>query len=381
MMVSCLVNEKMKAVELHCDLCSEEQAVGDIYIGKAETILPGLRAAFIKIAPDLNAYLPLEELKNPVYTQKGQSQHLQQGDELLVQLRRTAWKTKAPAVSAALTLQGTYAVVDTGNTENGVSRKIPEQRRNQLRELAGKAGDEGMGIVIRTNAAEAPDDVIEREIAVLTQKMKSICERAKYRTCYSKVYASSPGWLVRLKNLRLSQLEEIVTADQELAEQIREYLKDNNPQALPLLRLYDDPLLPLEKLYRISEIRREASSERVWLSSGAFLVIQPTEAMTVIDVNSGKSQDGKKRREKEEVTLKVNLEATEEIARQMRLRSLSGIIMVDFINMETEESKEKLLRAMNDFLSRDPVPAQAVDITKLGLMEITRKKVDKPLES
>ena len=168
-----------------------------------------------------------------------------------------------------------------------------------------------------------------------------------------------------------------MVGDAELYARIHSYFKMEMPERTDLLRLYDDADFPLGKLYSTQTALEKALREKAWLKNGGYLVIQPTEALTVIDVNSGKSIAGKGRNE--EGILKINLEAAREAARQIRLRNLSGIIIIDFINMNTEENVERLMREFRLHLAKDPIQATLVDITPLNLVEVTRKKVHKPL--
>lgn len=172
-------------------------------------------------------------------------------------------------------------------------------------------------------------------------------------------------------------MEEIVVGDAELYARIRTYFEMEMPERTGLLRLYDDKHFTLGKLYSTQTALEKALREKAWLKTGGYLIIQPTEALTVIDVNSGKSIAGKGKNE--EGVLKINLEAAREAARQIRLRNLSGIIIVDFINMDAEENVERLMREFRTCLTKDPVQATLVDITPLNLVEVTRKKVHKPL--
>ena len=170
-------------------------------------------------------------------------------------------------------------------------------------------------------------------------------------------------------------MEEIVTDDPEIFRRIREYLDVCQPEDREKVRLYEDPLLPLEKLYSLEKAVSEALQKKVWLRSGGYLVIEPTEAMTVIDVNSGKYTGRKNLRD---TIRKINLEAAEEIVFQLRLRNLSGIIIVDFIDMDSVQDQEELMALLTDRCRKDPIKTTVVDMTKLGLVEITRKKIRRP---
>ncbi len=196
------------------------------------------------------------------------------------------------------------------------------------------------------------------------------------RTCFSCVYRTEPFYISAVRDANSRNLEEIITDIPEISRQISDYLNSNSPEEKEKLRFYDDKLLPLYKLYRLETVLEEIQHEKVWLNSGGFLVIQQTEAFVSIDVNSGKFTGKKKM---QETYRKINLEAAKEIARQLRLRNLSGIILIDFINMENQDHQDELFHVLQKYLRKDPVKAKAVDITPLHILELTRKKVRKPV--
>ena len=378
-----------KAVEIHCDACREDSILDEIYIGKVQNIVKNISAAFVEIAPGTVCYLPLEDLKHPVYTKKGTSHNIQQGDELLVQVKREGIKTKAPAVTTNLTLHGKYALLTTGSTQISVSSKLPKEEKERLLRVVKdnssadngslegmSAGECAYGWLLRTNAGGASPEVIKKDLLRLQTKYEELMKTAQYRTCFSCLLARPSVYLKRLSDLYTKEVDEILTDDRELFEQMTEYFQENQPEDTAKLRFYEDRLLPMEKLYSLDCHLKEALGERVWLKSGGYLVIQPTEALTVIDVNTGKFTAGKK---KEAAFLKLNQEAALEAARQIRLRNLSGIVIIDFINMEETESETQLLRTLDGALRLDPIRTTLVDMTKLSLVEITRMKKERPL--
>lgn len=388
--LSYLLAENGHAVEIHADEMEDRNLLGNIYIGRVQKVVKNIQAAFVEISPGVPCYLPLEDLRDPIYTKKGPSKDLQQGDELVVQVSREAMKTKGPSVTTRLSLQGRYVILDGKHIGIGISKKLEEGQREKLRRIAesyrkdlsadSHSGsirlEEAAGIVIRTNAACASEEAILEELRKLSRQLADIRGKAPYRTCYSCLHQMPPGWLRRFNGLRMRDTQSIMIEDEQLYLQARQYLQEYLPELLPILVHYHDPLLPMHKLYSLERELSEALSQRVWLRSGGYLVIQPTEALTVVDVNSGKYEAGKK---KEETILKVNLEAARETARQMRLRNLSGIIIIDFINMETEEAKNEVLGELRARLLLDPLQANVVDMTKLNLVEVVRKKVEGPL--
>ena len=210
----------------------------------------------------------------------------------------------------------------------------------------------------------------------LQKRYESVMAQAEYRTCFTCMERMPEPYLKRLLDLYESEVDQILTDDRELYREIKTYLSANQEEDLKKLSFYEDELLPMKKLYSLEHQLDQAMEEKVWLKSGGYLVIQPTEALTVIDVNTGKYEGGK---QKESAFLKINLGAALEIARQIRLRNLSGIIIVDFINMKSQESNKMLLDVLAAELKKDPVQTVLVDMTKLSLVEITRKKKEKPL--
>ena len=391
--LSFLIDENDRTMEIHCDTPGSQILLGNIYVGKVKNIAKNLQAAFVEILPGVICYLPLEDLRAPLYTKKGSSPNLQQGDELVVQISREAIKTKAPSLTTNLCFQGKYVILEAGKTGIGVSRKLPEEERERLRSLGQRTLEKlvlrqsfadcacdppyQLSIVLRTNAANVPEEEIEEELKKLLSRFQAIKETAVYRTCYSCLYQSPAIWMRRILSLNYSGLESIVIGDEALYGQAKAYLEAEQPELAGRLIRYQDPLLPMEKLYSMEHRLSEALDERVWMKSGAYLVIQPTEALTVVDVNSGKCETGKK---KEAALLKINLEAARETARQLRLRNLSGIIIIDFINMEEEASRLQVMEELRKCLLQDPVQARVIDMTKLDLVEVTRKKVEKTLK-
>lgn len=365
-------------VELSLISDKNSSILGNIYVGKVKNIVKNIQAAFVEIAEGIVCYLPLEDAKHPVYVKPKKQERLVEGDELLVQVSREAVKTKAPSVTTNLSLTGKYLVLTTGNCTIGYSSKLKPGEKERLKLLIRgfELSETGPGLIVRTNASLASLEELESEYQMLLKKYHFLTEQAIHRTVYSCVLKSRASYLTSILGSRSDSLQEIVTDNKELYEQIQEFLLEEMPQDVKKLRFYEDRLLPLKALYRLEKGMAEALSERVWLKSGAYLVIEPTEALTVIDVNTGKCIVGKN---KQETIRKINQEAAREITRQVRLRNLSGIILVDFVDMEEKEDSEILLEMMKEQLKADPLKAAAVDMTKLGLMELTRKKQKKTL--
>lgn len=354
----------------------ETKAVlGNIYIGKVQNIAANIGAAFIDIG-GINCYYDLSQVSRALFTNKIGKKPLCIGDELVVQISREAVKTKSPTVSSNLDFTGRYAVLTTGNTRIGVSAKFPRSLRDLYKERLEAIKNDEYGIIVRTNAKDIEFDVVLQEIEALRKRYEHLKETARYRTCFSCLEAAPRMYLTELKNVYTDGLTEILVEDSELYTEVQEYFRTELPELSDKLRHYEDPMLSLGNLYSTRTVLDRALSERVWLKHGGYLIIQPTEALTVIDVNSGKCVSKKKT---SEAYLQINQEAAVEIAKQLRLRNISGIIIVDFINMDDNEAMQQLLRDMRRELSKDPIQTTIVDVTALQLVELTRKKVRKPL--
>ena len=372
--------ENDEIVEIHCAPADEERAgrhlLGNIYVGKVKNIVPNIGAAFVEIESGVNCYYDMKDAEHAVFTHKIGKKPLCIGDELVVQISKEAVKTKAPTVTGNISFTGRYAVLTHGNTRIGVSSKIPKKVREEYKERLRQFQNDRFGIIVRTNAKDAPFQDVLDEISRLKAEYEKIMSAAPTRVCFSCLRSAPPSYISDLKNVYMEGMEEIIVGDPELYTRIQAFFAAEIPEKEGLLRLYDDSAFPLGKLYSTQTAIEKALREKVWLRNGGYLVIQPTEALTVIDVNSGKSAGKGKN---EEGILKINLEAAREAARQIRLRNLSGIIIIDFINLESEENVGLLLKEFRMRLAGDPIQTTLVDITPLNLVEVTRKKVHRPL--
>lgn len=380
------LTENGKCRSLNLEPAEKTGILGNIYIGKVKNIVKNINSAFIDLGNGLTGYYSLTDNKTHLFTDaaaKTQDSHrpLRQGDEILVQVERDAVKTKDPVLTSNLNFTGKYLVLTQGKKQIGFSGKIRDKAWKQhMQNLLEKetAGSFGLsfGLIVRTNAREAGEEEILQELELLARRRQTLLASASHRTCYSLLASSEPSYIRSIRDAYTSELEAIVTDDKDCYEAVRQYLEENQPEDLEKLSFYEDPMLSLSKLYSLETALEQALGKHVWLKSGGYLVIEPTEALTVIDVNTGKYA-GKKTQA--ETIFKINQEAAAETARQLRLRNLSGIIVVDFIDMETEEERLRLMSLLERELLKDPVKTVLVDMTRLGLVEITRKKVKRPL--
>ncbi len=355
----------------------EGSLLNSIYIGKVTNVVTNIDAAFVEIFPGQICFLPLAESKNARLTNRSFDGRLIAGDEIVVQVVREAVKTKQPVLSANLSFTGTYCVVTTGEKRLGFSAKLNETEKAALKKYVSAMKDsinrEKFGYVIRTNSRELSGNyqVLKEEMLSLTDKAESLLKTAEHKTCYSRLWEGADSYLDGVRLVYQSDYDEIITDDKEIYEVLC-----RSGICTERVRFYEDARLPLQKLYSVETKLSEALSKNVWLKSGGYLVIEPTEALTAIDVNTGKSVAD---RNAEEHYFKINLEAAEEIAVQLKLRNISGMILVDFINMKSKEKETRLLARLKELLKKDGVRTSVIDITGLGLVEITRKKINKPL--
>lgn len=366
--VSVLVSPK-RILQIEAEPEKEAECLGAIYIGKVRNVVKNLGAAFVEYQPGVNGYLSLSECNG--------SRPLRCGDEIPVQITRAAVKTKDAVLSSNLCLTGHYVVLTSQSGKLGISARIRDGGwRAELKAQWESRSPKDYGLIVRTNAHMAPFETIWEETDLLQKKLHKIYSDAEYRTCYSTLYQPESFVIQTVSNMRKSETGEIVTDIPEIYEELCHSGLFSDSLSDIGLRLYSDETYPLWALYHLETALDRALSRQVWLKSGGYLVIDPTEAMTVIDVNTGKNA-GKKTAS--ETYFNTNLEAASEIAAQLRLRNLSGIILVDFIDMETKEQNRELLSSFRKYLAMDPVKTVLVDMTALGLVEITRKKIKRPL--
>ena len=354
-----------------------DYAVGNIYVGKVQNISENIGAAFVDLGGGYLTFLPLTEAKHAFITNRRTDGRLKTGDEVLVQIVKEPMKTKLAGVTTEISLSGKYAVAgyaDNTDTAKGIvqissklSKKHQLRFRNieELQQIA-----ERHRLIIRTNAgALENDETLIEEAQNLSGQLEHILQIADKRTCYSCLYRGKSEYLHFIENTYTAEYDEVVTDIPEIYEEVKDHPAGTG---LPV-RLYEDAMLPLYKLYAVETRIKELLDKKVWLKSGGYLVIEPTEALISIDVNSGKCEQGK---DKEETAVKINMEAAEMIAVHLRARNLSGIILVDFINLRKKEHERQLVEYMRSLLKKDSITADVVDMTGLGLMEINRKKVN-----
>jgi len=368
---------KEKACNLQIFQKDGDSYIGNIYIGHVRDVVKNIEAAFVEFREGAVGYLSLKNTC-PVFLNKKNTDKVCEGDNIIVQVAKDRIKTKDAVLTGNFELAGRFAVITHGKTGISISAKIrDEQYKKEIREKLGDFMENKLltagcySVIVRTEGYYAGIEEIEKELRELDAEYRRIIALAETRQKYYLLKQADTLVLQFVKNgIDRDKECEIITDDKEIYEYLLEQKIHEIYQSCRL-RFYEDELLPLYKLYNFEGIFHEAYSSKVWLKSGAFLVIEYTEALTVIDVNTGKCGRGKS---KEATFFQINLEAAQEIARQIRIRNISGIIIVDFIDMEAEEATRRLLEYMRKIVSKDSVRTTVVDITKLHLMEITRKK-------
>ncbi len=362
-----------RAVELGLE--ADHSILGNIYIGIVKTIVRNLNSAFVDLGNGQTGYYSLADNPESLHTD-GSRKAVQCGDEIIVQVEKEAVRTKDPVLTANLNFAGRYAVLTAGKHAIGFSAKISDRDwKEQMRSLvAQKLGDQA-GVIIRTNAWQKDEELLH-ELELLLQTYQTVLENARYRTAFSMIYEAEPEYIRSIRNCPLGFLDGIVTDVREVYETLTAFSQRFEPDLLERIEWYEDADISLRSLYSLETILSRAIQKQVWLNSGGYLVIEHTEAMTVIDVNTGK-YSGKKNQQ--DTIRMINLEAADEIARQIRLRNISGIILIDLIDMKREEDRELLLERLRLAVRSDPVKTTVVDMTPLNLVEMTRKKEKKPL--
>ncbi len=379
--------ENGEPVEIYIEKNEGRSLVGNIYRGKVERVLPGMQSAFVDIGLDRNAFLYVKDIIPSSYDEDGDvllpggglpdiSELLSQGQEISVQVIKDASGEKGPRVTTRLTLPGRYSVLIPHSAVLGVSKKIDEpQVRKHLRELAKNHRPENAGIILRTAALDANDELILEDIQHLNKEWNQMIKREQ-KGAVPRLLHGEPGMVIHaVREYLTADIHRFLINNREEYDKIGALLDEASP-GLKMKVEYFSKSYDLFEYYHVESALLEALSRKVWMKSGAYLVFDKTEALTVVDVNSGKYVG---KTHLEETALKINLEAAKMIARQIRLRDLSGIIVVDFIDMNEKEHREQVVQSLREAVKLDKTQTVVVGMTSLGLVEITRKKVRQPL--
>jgi ribonuclease G len=374
-------------VELMVDRPDAERLVGDVYLGQVQAVLPGIQAAFVDIGTEKAAFLHVSDVApdddeddddDEKERDRSNRNHppiqdmIEKGQRVLVQASKEPIGTKGPRVTTHISLPGRFLVLMPGSKHIGVSRKIEDrEERTRLRAMAREIVPEDIGIIIRTVGEELTREVFEREFNTLHDTWKKIQKRSRSARPPALIHREAKLTSGIIRDVFTTKVDALTIEGKEVYGEVKQYLDGVDPQLMSRVHLYVDPV-PLFDKFGIEDAIREAFQRRVDLPSGGYIIIEPTEALVSIDVNTGR-YTGKK--DPEKTILKTNVDAAREIARQLRLRDIGGIVVCDFIDMETRANQERVLQELRQYLSRDRARTRAFQVSELGLIEMTRQRV------
>jgi ribonuclease E len=363
-------------VEHYVNRSSQQSYVGNVYLGKVQNVLPSMEAAFVDVGKGRNAVLYAGEVNFDVSGLEGASKRiesaLKSGQSVIVQVTKDPVGHKGARLTSQVSLPGRYLVYVPGASMTGISRKLPDIERNRLKQILKKVMPEHAGVIVRTAAEGAAEEELARDVTRLAAQWEAIEKKAKTATAPALLY-SEPDLTIRvIRDVFNEDFAKLIVSGDEAWDVVDEYVKYVAPHLADRITRWQGPRDAFAD-YRIDEQLAKALERKVWLPSGGSLVIDKTEAMTVVDVNTGKftGQGGNL----EETVTRNNLEAAEEIVRQLRLRDVGGIVVIDFIDMVLESNRELVLRRLLECLARDRTKHQVAEVTSLGLVQMTRKRV------
>ncbi|HKO15800.1 MAG TPA: Rne/Rng family ribonuclease [Gemmatimonadaceae bacterium] len=388
--------EDDELVELLVDRPEARRMVGDVYLGKVDAVLPGIQAAFVDIGTEKSAFLHASDLvfgedtdeeddeedvdeEEREEARRGRARApaiqdvLKRGQDILVQVSKEPISTKGPRVTAQISLAGRFLVYMPFASRVGVSRKIGDRAaRQRLREqVQAVLPPNSGGVIVRTVGEDVTQETFERELTTLINNWKRIKRKTHFVRAPSLVHRETSLTRGLMRDVFSTKVEQVTVDSRQVHHEITEYLKGIAPELLDRVKLYEEPV-PLFDKANIEHEIRDLFKRRCDLPSGGYLIIEPTEALVSIDVNSGR-YTGKK--DPEKTILKTNLEAAREVARQLRMRDVGGIIVCDFIDMESKANRDRVLQELRTHLGRDRARTRAFAVSDLGLIEMTRQRV------
>jgi len=382
--------EDEQLVELLVDKEEEERHVGDIYKGLVTAVLPGMQSAFVDIGMEKSGFLHVSDLASSTYVGDDEDDNgggrrrrrrgdggpaiqdvLKRGQEIIVQVTKEAISTKGPRLTGQVSLPGRFLVFMPGVDHVGISRKIDDRHeRNRLRKILKEIKPSEGGVIVRTAGEETNRDDFEREVQGLAKTWRRIHDTAQKSKAPSLLHQEEELTSGLIRDIFSDKVDRLVVDDRNLYNQARKYLKKVSPELMDRVQLYEDRI-PLFDAMGIEPEIEQAMEREVRLKSGGSIVVEPTEALVSIDVNTGR-YTGKKNQEA--TILKTNLEAAREVARQLRLRDIGGIIVIDFIDMELSANRNKVVQELKTWLGRDRAKTRAGEVSDLGLIEMTRQR-------
>ena len=360
------------------------QIHGNIYVGRVENVLPGMEAAFIDIATPKNAVLYQSDVQyDPDDVEaKGATPRIEDvlkpRQLILCQVTKNPIAHKGARLTQEVSLPGRFVVLVPNSSTYGISKRLPDDERKRLRQILDRARPKEHGVIVRTAAENVTADEIERDVARLVRQWEQIEALAAKQNRPGLIYREPELAVRTIREEFSAEYRAVMIDDPALHSEIREYAEAVAPALADRVQYYDPAVepLPLFERFHVAEQLAKALDRKVWLPSGGSLIIEHTEALTVIDVNTGRNVGSSSL---EETVFRNNLEAAEEIARQLRLRDIGGIIVIDFVDMEIKENRDKVVKAFREALARDKTRTQVFNISELGLVEMTRKRIGEGL--
>jgi len=382
------IQEDGHLVEVYIEKQDNHRMVGNVYKGKVENVLPGMQAAFVDVGYELNAFLPFSEIGSDefIIEENGNKKNrnnrnnkydnievdLKKDQEIYVQVIKEPFAGKGPRVTTEVALPGRLLVLVPNANYIGISKKIWDKyERRRLKKIAQRLREGNIGVIIRTVAEGKSEEHIENDFNQLINNWNKIENKADREEAPVLVYEDLETASSVVRDLLTPDVEKIIIDSKRIYKKTQRYLEDISPSLLDRLELYKLKS-PLFESFGIESEIEKVMRPKVWLKSGAYLIIEKTEAMVVVDVNSGRFV-GKKLHE--ENSLKINLEAAREVARQLRLRDLSGLIVIDFIDMKQDENRKKIYHELRKELRKDRAKVAVAPITEFGLLEMTRQRI------
>jgi ribonuclease G len=376
--------EGWRVSELYIERRHSRSIVGNIYKGKVDNVLPGLEAAFVDIGLEKNGFLHVDDIVMPgvEIQRRGRTsgkgakiaQLLKPGQEIIVQVVKDPLKTKGARLSMQLSIAGRYLVYVPQGEGVGVSRRLGDKERDRLRKEAKGLDLQGGGTIIRTAASGAKKEDFEREIKYLFKLYEILQKRAAETAAPAMVFQEADLSVRVVRDIFSAQFERAIVDDQKQYARLNSFFTRTAPELLERVELYEDDE-PLFERYGLDEVMLSTLNRRVDLPSGGYLMIDYAEAMTVIDVNSGSFTGRGKGARLEDTITRTNLEAAEEVVRQLRLRDIGGIIVIDFIDMARARNRDAVLKTLRKMLDEDRTKTYVMEISPLGLVEMTRQNV------
>ena len=358
---------------------------GNIYLGKVQNVLPGMEAAFIDIGTPKNGVIYQRDVQfdsTDLEDDAGGAapkieKVLKNGQSILVQVTKNPIGAKGARLTQDVSLAGRFVVMVPNQPKTyGISKRLPDDERKRLRKVLEGIRPTDAGLIVRTAAEGATTEELARDLARLQDQWRQISELAARSKPGTLLYREPPLVVRVIREEFTKEYRAIVLDDQAIYDEVKGYVDAIAPELSERVEFYDDPALPIFERFHVHEQLHKALDRKVWLPSGGSLIIERTEALTVVDVNTGKNV-GKSNLE--ETVFQNNLEAADEVARQLRLRDIGGIIVIDFIDMEIRKNRDAVVKGLREALARDKTRTQVFEISELGLVEMTRKRISEGL--